>query len=83
MSGDDFDPLTGRGERDTDLRIEFRVAGVQYGRWIGAMQRDEALRFVMFACNITPNRRRELTHLVIRSRQEHRKWNPKNQKPVW
>jgi hypothetical protein len=78
-----FNPFAGRHDSPDDLRVEFFFEGKQHGRWIGAMDHKEALRFVMLAENIAPNRRRELERVTIRRRKELARWNPTNQKPAW
>ena len=80
---EEFNPFAGRKENPDDLRVEFSFQDKQYGRWVGAMDRKDALQFVMLAENIAPNRRRELERVTIRRRKELARWNPTNQKPAW
>jgi hypothetical protein len=80
---DSFSPFAGRKENPDDLRVEFVFHGKQYGRWIGAMDRKDALQFVMLSENISPLLRRDLVRVTIRTRKELARWIPTNQKPAW
>tara|TARA_R110000868_G_scaffold192806_4_gene437377 strand:+ start:832 stop:1080 length:249 start_codon:yes stop_codon:yes gene_type:complete len=78
-----FNPFAGHKDSPDDIRVEFIFQGKQYGRWVGAMDRQDALRIVMLSENISPIKRRELTRITIRQRKEIERWNPVNQKPAW
>ncbi|NDG63931.1 MAG: hypothetical protein EBY29_10770 [Planctomycetes bacterium] len=80
---EDFNPFAGRKENLDDLRVEFVFQGKQYGRWVGAMDRKDALQFVMLAENISPSLRRDLVRVTIKTRKELARWKPTNQKPAW
>ena len=80
---EDFNPFAGRKENLDDLRVEFVYLGNQYGRWVGAMDRKDALQFVMLAENISPSLRRDLVRVTIKTRKELARWKPTNQKPAW
>ena len=80
---DSFSPFAGRKENPDDLRVEFVFHGKQYGRWIGAMDRKDALQFVMLSENISPLMKRDLVRVTIKTRKELARWKPTNPKPVW
>jgi len=80
---EDFNPFAGRKENPDDLRVEFVFQGKQYGRWVGAMDRKDALQFVMLAENISPSLRRDLVRVTIKTRKELARWKPTNLKPAW
>lgn len=78
-----FDPLANRHDSLDDLRVEFQYQGKQYSRWVGAIDRKEAIRCVMLAENICPTKRRDLVRVTIKTRKELARWKPTNPKPVW
>ena len=80
---EDFNPFAGRKENPDDLRVEFFYQGKQHARWVGPMDRKDALRIVMIAENICPSLRRDLVRVTIKTRKELARWKPTNQKPVW
>jgi hypothetical protein len=79
----DFNPFAGRKENPDDLRVEFVFRDKQYGRWVGAMDRKDALQIVMLAENICPSMRRDLVRVTIKSRKELARWKPTSPKPAW
>ena len=80
---EEFNPFAGRKENPDDLRVEFFYRDKQHGRWVGAMDRKDALQFVMLAENISPSLRRDVVRVTIKSRKELARWKPTNQKPAW
>ena len=80
---EEFNPFASRKENPDDLRVEFVFRDKQYGRWIGAMDRKDALQFVMLAENISPSLKGDLVRVTIKTRKELARWKPTNQKPVW
>ena len=80
---EDFNPFAGRHDSLDDLRVEFFYQGKQYARWVGAMDRKDALQFVMLAENISPSLRRDVVRVTIKTRKELARWKPTNQKPAW
>ena len=80
---EDFNPFAGRHDSLDDLRVEFFYQGKQHARWVGAMDRKDALQFVMLAENICPSKRRDLVRVTIKTRKELARWKPTNQKPAW
>jgi hypothetical protein len=80
---DSFSPFAGHKDSPDDLRVEFVFHGKQYGRWVGAMDRKDALQIVMLSENISPSLRRDLVRVTIKTRKELARWKPTNQKPAW
>jgi hypothetical protein len=80
---EEFNPFASRKENPDDLRVEFFYQGKQHARWVGAMDRKDALQFVMLAENISPSLRRDLVRVTIKSRKELARWKPTNPKPAW
>jgi hypothetical protein len=80
---EEFNPFAGRHDSPDDLRVEFFFQGKQYARWVGAMDRKDALQFVMLAENISPSLRRDLVRVTIKTRKELARWKPTNPKPAW
>jgi hypothetical protein len=80
---DSFSPFAGRKENPDDLRVEFFFHGKQHARWVGAMDRKDALRIVMLSENISPSTRRDLVRVTIKTRKELARWKPTNPKPAW
>jgi hypothetical protein len=80
---DSFSPFAGHKDSDDDLRVEFVFRGKQYGRWVGAMDRKDALQIVMLSENIPPSLRRDLVRVTIKTRKELARWKPTNPKPAW
>ena len=80
---EEFNPFASRKENPDDLRVEFFYQGKQHARWVGAMDRKDALQFVMLAENISPSLRRDLVRVTIKTRKELARWKPTNQKPAW
>jgi hypothetical protein len=80
---EEFNPFAGRHDSLDDLRVEFFYQGKQHGRWVGAMNRKDALQFVMLAENISPSLRRDLVRVTIKTRKELARWKPTNPKPAW
>ena len=80
---DSFSPFAGHKDSPDDLRVEFVFHGKQYGRWIGAMDRKDALQFVMLSENISPLMKRDLVRVTIKTRKELARWKPTNPKPAW
>ena len=80
---DSFSPFAGHKDSPDDLRVEFFFHGKQYGRWVGAMDRKDALQIVMLSENISPSLKGDLVRVTIKTRKELARWKPTNQKPVW
>ena len=80
---DSFSPFAGHKDSPDDLRVEFVFHGKQYGRWVGAMDRKDALQIVMLSENISPLLRRDLVRVTIKTRKELARWKPTNPKPAW
>jgi hypothetical protein len=78
-----FNPFASRQDSPDDLRVEFSFQGKQHARWVGPMDRKDALRIVMLSENISPSMRRDLVRVTIKSRKELARWKPTNQKPAW
>ena len=78
-----FSPFAGHKDSPEDLRVEFVFQGKQYGRWVGAINRKEALQIAMLSENISPIKRHELVRVTIKTRKEIARWKQTNQKPAW
>ena len=79
----DLNPFSGRKENPDDFRVEFVYQDTQYGRWVGAMDRKDALRIAMLSANICPSKRDDVVRVTIKTRKELARWKPTNQKPAW